>query len=191
MLAALQGIEVSPATAAAADPAADEQPSLEQIMQRRMISSLDLELRETAIDKSLGDLRNIEAQIKTERERLDQWKLSFDIRLEQLESQATDEALLQLQRTIEAMSPKQAKDQILKMLADSAQTADDEPMRDVVTILKTLPLDKYKKILDQFKAPEETEKLAEIVREIRLGTPDVDLLRDTRNQLQQQLQPQR
>lgn len=192
MLAALQGIEVPrPGSLAPADPAADEQPSLDQIVQRRLVASLDLDMRETAIDKALAELRNLETQIKTENQRLDLWKLSFDKRLETLESQTTDEALLQLQRTIEAMHPKQAKDQILIILGEPPTKPDDDPMRDVVTILKTMPIDKQRKIVGEFKSPEEAEKLAEILRQIRLGSPDLDLIRDTRNELQEQLQTQR
>jgi len=41
-------------------------------------------------------------------------------------------------------------------------------------------------IIGEFKLENEQERLAEILRQIRLGTPDSDLLRDTRNQLQQQ-----
>ena len=190
MLAALQGIEPTKTAAVAEDPAADEQPSLVQLMEKRLGASLDLELRETAIDKSLGDLRLLESQIKTENERLDKWKQSFDIRLAKLESQTTDEALLQLQRMLEVMSPRQAKDQILRMLKETSNT-DDDPMRDVVTILKTMPSDKQKKILAEFKLEPEEEQLAEVLRQVRLGSPDADLIRSTRQELQQQLQPQR
>jgi hypothetical protein len=191
MLAVLSGVQTPAAGAAAAgDGIADEQPSLDQIMQRRLAASLDLDLRETAIDKALGELRNLEAEVKVENKRLDDWKVSFDKRLETLESETTDEALFQLQRTIEVMNPKQAKDQILKMLAEPATAADD-PMRDVVTILKTMPADKQKKLIGEFKLEPEAEKLAEILKQIRLGSPDADLIRDTRNQLQQQLTPPR
>ena len=190
MLAALQGIEPVKAAATSSDPAGDERPSLAQIMEKRLGASLDLELRETAIDKSLGDLRILESQIKTENERLDKWKLSFDMRLAKLESQTTDEAILQLQRMLEVMNPKQAKDQILRMLKDTPNT-DDDPMRDVVTILKTMPSDKQKKILAEFKLEPEEQQLAEVLRQVRLGSPDADLIRDTRRELQSQLQPQR
>ncbi|MEX2176806.1 MAG: hypothetical protein WD872_20735 [Pirellulaceae bacterium] len=192
MVAALQGIPTTNVSlSGSVDPAADEQPSLEQILERRLAASLDLNLRETAIDKSLGDLRNLEAQFRTERERLDRWKQSFDQRLASLETQTTVEALQQLQRTIESMNPKQAKDQILMMLKETSTGPDDEPMRDVVTILKTMPSDKQRKIIGEFKTEEEKEQLAAILHEIRLGMPDADLIRDTRNQLQQQLQPER
>jgi hypothetical protein len=192
MLAVLQGIEVSRSVAPQSTQTADgEQPSLPERTRQRLVASLDLDLRESAIDKSLADLRTLETQIKTERERLDLWKQSFDQRLASLETQATDQALLALQQTLEAMSPRQAKEQILKILDESAASAADDPVRDIVTIMKTMPLDKRRKIIGEFKSPDETEKLADILREIRLGTPDADVIRDTRNQLQQQLNQQR
>jgi hypothetical protein len=185
MLAALQGIEPLPPAPAAAhlDPDA-EQPSLDQLMQARLRTSLDLDLRESAVDKGLGDLRSLESAIRTERSRLDVWKQDFDQRLANLETAATDSALLQLQQTLQTIAPKQAKEQIMKMLEDPP-TQSDNPMQDVVTILKAMPLDKQKKLIAEFKSPEEIEKLAEILRNIRLGTPDTELLRQTRNQLQQ------
>jgi len=190
MLAALQGVKPAPPvlTAVALDPDA-EQPSLDQVLQARLRSSLDLDLRESAIDKSLGDLRTLETQIRAESKRLDQWKSSFDKRVADLQTAATDAALLELQRTLEVINPKQAKDQIMTMLKDPA-TATDKPMDDLITILKAMPLDKRRKILAAFTTPEEVKKLAEILREIRRGAPDTDLLRDTRTQLQQPPGPQ-
>jgi hypothetical protein len=186
MLAELQGIKAKPPEEKQAMPTADaEQPSIEQILQARLRASLDLDLRESAVDKALGDLRALEEQIKGETSRLDYWKKDFDARLAKLETAATDAALLELQRTLEAIQPKQAKDQIMKMLEDP-MTASDNPMHDVVTVMKAMPLDKRRKILGEFKTQPEIEKLAEILREIRLGTPDSELLRGTREQLQQQ-----
>lgn len=190
MLAALQGIEPPPPPGPSPLDTGPEQPSLEQLAQARVRASLDLDLRENAIDKSLGDLRALQAQLQTESRRLDDWKRSFDKRLADLQSAAADAALLELQRTFEAISPKQAKEQILLMLKEPA-TPQNDPMRDIVTILRAMPLDKRKKILAEFKTEPEIEKLAEILRQVRLGNPDADLLRDTRSQLQQQLAPSR
>jgi hypothetical protein len=167
-----------------------EQPSFDQMVQAHVRASLDLDLRESAIDKSLLDLRATETQIKTERERLDLWKTDFDQRLANLETAGTDSALVEVQRTLEAMSPKQAKDQVLRML-EEAPTAEDDPMQDVVAIFKALPETKQKKLFAEFKTPDELEQLAEILQQIRLGLPDSELIRDTRSQLQQQLNPQR
>jgi len=191
MLAALQGIKAAPPVETTNVVNTDaEQPSLDQIMNTRLRASLDLDLRESAIDKSLGDLRTLETALKTESTRLDGWKKSFDERLARLQTAATDTSLLEVQRTLEAIQPKQAKEQILLMLKEPATTADD-PMQDIVTIFKAMPLDKRKKILAEFKTDEEIKKLAEILQEIRLGEPDAGLLRDARSQLQQPTGTQR
>ena len=168
-----------------------EQPSLEAVVERRALASLDLDLRESALDKSLQDLRNLESQIKTERQRLDLWKQSFDSRIAMLETGRTDQAIVELQQAIEAMQPKQAKDQLMQILTTPPKSADDQPLHDVVNLLKNMPLDKRKKIFSEFKLPEETEKLSEILRVIRLGSPETELLRDTRKQLQQTLNPKK
>jgi hypothetical protein len=193
MMAAVYGVPLpsaSQATAIAEASTKPETPSLDQVQERRLLASLDLDLRENAVDKSLVDLRNIESQVRDERKRLDQWKTSFDARLSDLASANTGEAIQELQRTLEAVSPKQAKEQLLKIL-ESPATKKDRPMDDVVALLKAMSLEKRKKILAEFKSPEEAEKLAAILREIRLGMPDADLIRDSRSQLQQQLAPNR
>src|SRR5262245_24076672 len=101
MLAVLQGIEAPHQAITAQGNAADEeQPSIEQILQRRVAASLDLDLRESTIDKTLSDLRALKTQIKGERTRLDEWKASFDQRLAMLETQATDQALAEVQQTL-------------------------------------------------------------------------------------------
>lgn len=187
-LAALYGVRVDASSAAAAPPPA-EQRSLREVQDRRMLVGLDLDLRESAIDKSLVDLRNLEADIRTERDRLDKWKLSFDKQLSDLQTGKTDESLLELQRTLEAMSPKQAKDRIMDILETSPRGAVDRPLSDIVTILKAMPLDKKKKLLAEFKTEEEAEQLNEVLAQIRLGLPDSELIRDTREQMQQQLNP--
>lgn len=193
ILAAVYGIEQAGGAKANGEATEKnpEQPSLDAVLERRALVSLDLDLRESALDKSLQDLRNLESQIKTERQRLDLWKQSFDNRIAALESGRTDQAIVELQQTIEAMAPKQAKEQILQILNTPPKSADDQPLSDVVNLLKNMPLDKRKKILAEFKLPEETEKLSDILREIRLGMPESELLRDTRKQLQQQLNPKK
>lgn len=193
ILAAVYGIEQESTAKSASDPRDKnpEQPSPDAVQERRALVSLDLDLRESAIDKSLQDLRNMESQIKTEQKRLDLWKQSFDNRIAALETGRTDQAIVELQQTFDAMAPKQAKEQILQILNTPPKSADDQPLNDVVNLLKNMPLDKRKKILAEFKLPEETEKLSEILREIRLGMPESELLRDTRKQLQQQLNPKK
>src|SRR5688572_5561634 len=71
MYAALHGIAPagdSDARGPVFDPN-PEQFSLADVAQRRMLTSLDLDLRESALDKWLADLRNIRAEIETEDDR--------------------------------------------------------------------------------------------------------------------------
>jgi hypothetical protein len=193
IMAAVYGIPTDGAAHANAanSDANSEQPSFDAVIERRALASLDLDLRESALDKSLQDLRNLESQIKTERSRLDLWKQSFDSRIATLQSGRSEQAIVELQQTVEALQPKQAKDQILVILNSPPRSSEDQPLHDVVNLLKSMPLDKRKKIFAEFKAPEETQKLAEILREIRLGMPESELLKDTRKQLQQQLNPKK
>ena len=86
MLAALQGIKPPPPPKLTALDTDAEQPSFDQILNARLRASLDLDLRESAVDKSLSDLRTLETQLKTESARLDSWKQSFDERLASLQT---------------------------------------------------------------------------------------------------------
>jgi hypothetical protein len=185
MLAALQGIKPPPPPKLTALDTDAEQPSFDQILNARLRASLDLDLRENAIDKSLGDLRTIEKSLQSESLRLDNWKRSFDERLALLQNAASNDSIRELQQTLEAIQPKQSKDQLMKMLEDP-KTPQNDPMEDVVRILKAMPLEKRKKILAEFKTPEEITKLKEILRVIRLGGSDTELMENTRKQLQQQ-----
>ena len=171
-------------------PEDKDQVSHQQVVEARLAESLDLDLRETAMDKALGDLRRLQDRLSKEQRRYDQMKLSFDKRLAELEAGARDEGILALQRSLMAMQPKQAKDQIRMILEEQPTPVGragkiDKPMRAVVTVLKSMPVDKQKKIFGEFKTEEEAEQLHEILRQIRLGMPESDLYGNTRSQLQQ------
>ena len=190
MFAALHGIHPGePGNAAAAVNSKSshehEQPSLEEISKQRLLASLDLNLRESTVDKALLQLRVLEQQVATENERLKQWQEGMDQRIARAENTVLESSLLELQQTLMVISPKQAKEQILKMLQTSTDGSDVRAMNDVVRMLKAMPLDKRKKILGEFKSAPESEKLADILREIRLSPVEMDLLRDSRNRLEE------
>jgi len=164
-------------------PPDSEQAAFDVVIQRRVKESLNLQLRETALDKGLLDLNTIESQLRVEKTRYAQLKKSFDTRLAELEQSLQDEAILEVQRTLEAIPPKQAKDQILRMLAEDTTSGTTKGMFDVVRILKSMAIDKRRKVLAEFKADDEPEKLHDILQQIRLGEPDVSLIRATREEL--------
>jgi hypothetical protein len=187
MFAALHGIhpETPGGTAAATakDEHAHEQPSLEDISKKRLLASLDLSLRETTLDKSLIDLRTLEHEIATDFERLAQLKEGMDKRIEQSINTVLDSSLQEWQQTLMAISPKQAKEQILKTLKTAPDGKDTRAMYDVVRTLKAMPLDKRKKILGEFKTPQESDTLNQILDGIRNAPVEMEMLRDSRSQL--------
>lgn len=186
VLAVIENVDLDAIRAkheAAHKPGHSEQVSHDDVVRARLLKDLHLDLRETAIDKALGELRVLEGKLKTERERYDELTKGFDERLAELKQGASDVSLQEVQRTLEAIGPKQAKDQILRMLAEEQEDDARQAMTDVVTILKAMPLDRRKKILAEFKTADDSEKLREILREIRLGEPEVSLIRGTREKM--------
>ena len=158
----------------------NEEPDMQQIIDARAQRHLALDFRIQALDNGIENLRNMQSSLVEERRRYDQLKQSFDQRLKALEEGVQDEAIVELQRTLEALDPRQAKEQVLMMLE-----RDNAAMIDVVRLLKAMSTDKRKKIMGEFRSDEEQQKLADILDEIRRGAPDTTILGEARDQLQQ------
>lgn len=183
-LAGLYGLPAANAPAASSASETDgEQPSYEALVEQRMLASLDLSLREGAIEKGLGELRTLETRIKTDRERFEFLQTSFDNRLASLQTSAEESAIREVQQTLENMQPKQAKEQLLKMLGETAKPGERPPLQAVVAIVKAMQLEKRKKVLQEFKSESEQNYLADILREIREGSPDLPILKEAREKL--------
>jgi hypothetical protein len=162
---------------AAADSQPADRPSYEEIAASRWRMTLDLDLRETALEKALVEYGRQTEESSRARARYDRVKGDFDrTRASQL-GLLSNPQLQEVRRTLEAIKPAQAKEELRKMLADGSQ-------RDVVALLKSMPLNKRKKIVAEFKATREADELEAVFKEIRLGHPEVDLIRQTRGELQ-------
>jgi len=185
MWAALHGIPVPGETVSAAGDAedADEQPAYDDIVMKRALVGLDLDLRENTVEKALGELKTIELKIRTEQERFDRLVGSYEEKLKSLEANAADAAVLETQQTLEALPPKQAKQQLLNLLDEAPSPGIENPMAAVVALVKALPIERRRKILQEFKTPSEDEKLAEILKEILRGAPDVPFLKQASDEL--------
>lgn len=115
--------------------------------------------RARAVDQTRDEIRIAEVRLVRKRERYELLRSDFAIRLRDSEQAAGAEALVEVQRALEIMRPKQAKLHVLRML-------DDGGMDDVVTIVKSMPLDKRKKLFAEFKTDDEAARLHEILREV-------------------------
>jgi len=161
-----------------------EDPAMEQIIEERALRHLDLDLRQQAVSEGLDTIRLLQSQLIEDKRRYRLLRESFDQSLARLQQNAKDSALVEVQRTLEAMAPKQAKDQLLRIM-DSQPDGDGlDPVVTVVAIVKAMPLDKRKKILAEFKTEQEADKLAMILEEIRKGVPEAPLIEETRERLQ-------
>ncbi|MCA9270378.1 MAG: hypothetical protein KDA41_17975 [Planctomycetales bacterium] len=196
LFAVLYNVDVAAMEArnlSAAARGADERASYDDVLKERAMATLDQDLRDQAINKGLADLRLLQRDLMEERRRYDLLKTSFDTELQRLRSTATNNAIIELQQTLESIKSSQAKDHIVRMLPSDFRNGrftelsdeDRAAVIDVVTILKAMPLDKRKKLLGEFQTDEESQILAELLKLIRLGVPEAKLIDDTRGQLQE------
>lgn len=160
------------------DEPAPEQASLEDVARERALRSRDMELREMAIGDNLAMVRTEYAKLIDEKDRYERIKTAFRAKLDEEREGATANSRDSARAILEAMNPKQAKDQILRMVKSNE-------MDDVIKILTLMPGAKRKKIVDEFKSQEESETLAEILKLIREGIPDKPLIDETERALDQ------
>gem|GEM_PF-2176016 len=142
---------------AASKPVEAEQVSFEEVLTARKHLSLDLDLREIAADKGLIDVRQLGILLEDERRQYDTLKQEFDQRIENVRLGAVDEGLKEVQRQLESVDAKLAKDQILRILGN-ADIPPDTSMNFVVTMFKNMPLDRKKKIMGEFKSAEDRQQ---------------------------------
>lgn len=166
-------------------PKREEQMSYDEVLEARVKAGLDFDLRERAIQRAMNDLRSLEASFRLTRGKFEQERKLFVDDLKKQQQQAENVALQELQETLNALSPKQQKEQI-KMWLDNPKDKYPIPgrdvMMDVVTMLKQFPPDRMAKFAKEFKTNEEAKILHEILERIRIG-PKEELIQDTRDRL--------
>lgn len=179
MIAAAKGIGLTDAGKVRNDKDSEgdsEQPSIEDVARARAMKLRDVELREQALRQHVENLKFEQTKLSDENGRYNRMREAFDAELKSLRTGAiaTNEENARL--ILENVKPKQAKDQILRMINNGE-------MQDVVMILSAMPITKRSKIISEFKTDQESVKLAELLKLIREGVPEVDLIDETKKQL--------
>ncbi len=146
--------------------ASDEWLTHDQLLTKRVNANAILSDRKVAMKQEAAQIRGLEKELKAERDRRALVRSNFRDYLDNLENQIVIRSLGDVQRTLETLAPKQAKDILLRMLADEGQTAGDDVVRDVVTIVKAMPEGKLAKIQAEFKTEFEQEVLHRLIMEI-------------------------
>jgi hypothetical protein len=165
----------SPGEAGADD---ERQVSLEDLARARALRSRDLELREESLANNVAVVKNEYDKLVDEKDRYERIKAAFRAQLDEMKEGVLANNRETARLILESIQPKQAKDQILRMVKEGE-------MEDVVSMLSLMPSTKRAKIIKEFKTDEEAATLAEILQLIREGVPEADLIDDAQRQLEQ------
>jgi len=179
MVAVLHGVDLSlyHAKLREQEVGGEQEVSFEEIAQQRALAYRNLELREQAVAESLKRLMFVETQLADQQQRYERIRVAFDEEMAQLRDGVVAEGREQVRQILETIKPKQAKEQLLAMF-------DDNEIDVVVALLAAMPSSKRAKIVGEFKTPDESEKLAEILDRLRQGIPQITAI----DQAQQQLE---
>ncbi len=152
-----------------------EAPSFEEVLEQRAEKGLDQEIRLSSQANYYNHIQTMYRELQEEVRRFDERRDSFNKMLADLEKGIHDEGLRQVQRTLETLPPEQAKTQIL-------MTYEAGEVDTVVNIVQAMSPEKRKKILEEFKEPDEAKKLHEILTRIAEGEPKKGLINQARDQ---------
>jgi uncharacterized protein YneF (UPF0154 family) len=171
MIALSWGIDLSAdrIQQALATTQSQEMPSFDEIMEKRALTSLELDLRQSSLNSYIEFLKFKEQHLSAAEERFDRRREAHRLEWEQRQAGLQTTAMKELQQTMEAMPPRQTKEQLVRMM-------EEREIGNVVAIIQAMPLDKRKKILAEFVDPADADKLQEILRRIGEGDPDKTLI---------------
>ena len=154
------------------------QASLDDLARARALTSRDLELREQALTNNVTVVKSEYDKLIDEKDRYERIKAAFRKQLDELHEGVLANNRETARLILESVKPKQAKDQILRMVKDGE-------MNDVVSLLSLMPVTKRAKIIGEFKTDDEAAILAEILKLIREGGPEAKLIEDAKQELEQ------
>jgi len=145
--------------------ASDEELTHDQLLAKRVNANDILADRKEAMKKESNTIRSLEKEVKAERDRRALVRANFREFLKNHEKEIVIASLGDVQRTLETLAPRQAKDILLRMIEDVGVDPSDDVLADVVTIVKAMPVGKRAKLLAEFKTDEEQEVLHRMVME--------------------------
>jgi hypothetical protein len=176
----LVGLKAEPKPAQ--DDAPGEQPSYQQIVQARALKLRNLELREQSLKNGVDQLLAEQLAFADDKTRLQKQRREYESQLAVLAKDSESAGVEQTRGILAKLAPKQAKELLLGMLKKNE-------LPSVVTLLSDMSDSSRAKILKEFKTPEETEKLDEVLRQIRLGMPQSAIARKAQDQLKPETPP--
>ena len=136
----------------------------------------NVDLREQMLITLHEQIQSQQRQLVEEKRRYQKEREEFETKLLAIRKEAENEGTTQTAAILQRLKPAQAKQQILRMLQDNQ-------VDQVVLLLSEMQESKRAKILNEFKTPEETAQLAEVLRRLRQGDPTANLAEQTQKQI--------
>ena len=149
-------------------------PTYDEVLAQRAQQNLNLEMRDRSVRASIEQLASMQSKLQLDQESFDRRKEAFYNLLDEMSKKGKQDNLGEVQRTLEALAPEQAKSLLVKML-------EGQQMPEVVEIIKGMALDKRKKILGEFTSEKEITYVADILDQLRKGEPIASVIDKARN----------
>jgi hypothetical protein len=168
--AAKEGVKSSKA-------ASSEQPSYQEVIETRSVKYRNLELREQQLRNNMAQVQSQESQLADEGKRYKQLREAFDAELAELEKKSTSAGMTEVRQTFEKLDPAQAKELLVEML-------DKKEIDKVVVLLRDMQLKSRTNIIAEFQTPEDLDKISEVLRRLREGEPEADIVDNAKGKLE-------
>ncbi|MFV1966408.1 MAG: hypothetical protein ACC628_13375 [Pirellulaceae bacterium] len=145
------------------DAPQDSRSNREALLAKRVQDHPLVGDRLAAVTRETGNIHDWTNNLRINRDRYESVKASFEDLLNGLEQDASKISLQEVQRTLEVLRPKQAKDLLLRILEDEPLDANDDVLGDVVEIVRAMPQERLRKIFGEFKTEAERKTLHRIL----------------------------
>jgi len=144
------------------EPKPPEVPSIDAIMQRRVLETRDIDRRSAELKAMEGMLAARQQSASAEFERLRALKKQLEGQVDGEAKKLADEGRKRLVGLLEVSPPKTAKSLLLDLKDED----------EVIRILKELEPDRAAKVIKEFKLPAEQEKLSGWLSKLGRGEPE-------------------
>jgi hypothetical protein len=148
-------------------------PTREEVVEARAAMAKELDDRAMALQRERTLLDEMRKQLELDKQLFDSRRIAFDTKLDELSKGLQNTSLGEVQRTLEVLPPDQAKDQFLRMWTNNQK-------KEVVSILKGMPIDKRKKVMSEFEGDDERLTLNEMLEMFLDGEPTASLIESGR-----------
>ncbi len=147
-----------------------EEISINEVDRMREVKLRNYEVKQNALKMAREEFDYSFRQISEATARFDKHAKEIENRLQQQGELSTKENMTAVVNHLQVIKPKEAKELLFMFLEEQGGE------KDVILLLKAMQNSKRKKVLQQFKTPDELEKLHRIQRLMLAGYPEKQVI---------------